>query len=80
MYLRFKVYSISSHDEITREVEEWAKRYQVRYTYKTIKGYLRVGFDNEKNFTLFKLTWNPQDLDKRPWLEYELIDIRNERY
>lgn len=80
MYIRFEVYYVDDLDDIKEEIEKWAIRYGVRYSSKTIKQYHRVGFDREEHFTLFGLTWDPTNIDRRPWLKYELIDIINERY
>jgi len=80
VYIRFECRLQYQLEDIKREVKAWADRYGVRYTYKTIKYYHRVGFDNEKNFSLFSMTWNPVDLELRPWLEYQIINIQNERY
>ena len=80
MYLRFKIYWVYTHEDIEKEVRAWAEKYQVRYTYKTIKGHFRVGFDHEKDFTLFTMTWNPENLEERPWLNYELVNVQNEKY
>lgn len=80
MYLRFNVRWTSEVEDIKREIKSWSERYGIRYTYKTIKYHFRVGFDHDEHFTLFRLTWNPEHLTRRPWLNYELIDIANERY
>ena len=80
MYLRFDVRYQTELEDIKREVRSWAERYGVRYTYKTIKYHHRVGFDRDENFSLFLMTWNPEELELRPWLRYQLIDNINERY
>jgi hypothetical protein len=51
------------------EVEYWAKLNEITYTKKLYKNTYRVAFDNDKYYTLFRLTW--VDL---PYIEYKLID------
>ena len=80
MYLRFDVRYDNELEDIKREVKSWAERYGVRYTYKTIKYHHRVGFDKDEYFSLFAMTWNPNNIKLRPWLQYQIIDIVNERY
>ena len=80
MYLRFDVRYNTELEDVKREIHEWALRQNVRYSQKTIKYHHRVGFDHEKHFTLFTMTWNPDKLEHRPWLKYQLIDVQNERY
>lgn len=60
---------------IQEEVTLWAKRYGVPdsdYSQKTIKYTHRLGFNKEKHFSLFSMTW-----DK---FEYQIVRIENERY
>ena len=80
MYIRFDVRYLTELEDIKKEVKNWSERYGVRYTYKTIKYHHRVGFDRDDHFSLFAMTWNPNGLDQRPWLRYQIIDIVNERY
>ena len=80
MYIRFNVRYNTNLEDIKKEVKAWAEKYGVRYTYKTIKYHHRVGFDHDEHFSLFAMTWNPEDFDQRPWLKYQIIDIANERY
>ena len=80
MYLRFDVRWTSELEDIKQEVKAWAERYGVRYTHKTIKYHHRVGFDKDEHFTLFSMTWNPEDIDRRPWLKHTIINIQGEKY
>jgi hypothetical protein len=80
VYLRFDIRRSSELEDIKQEIKNWADRYGVRYTHKTIKYHHRVGFDRDEHFTLFGMTWNPENMDKRPWLKHTLINIENERY
>jgi hypothetical protein len=66
---------------IKEEVAQWAQRYDIRYTEKTIKYDHRVAFDHDETYSFFTLTWNPEFKDKYPsWLEYELVNVAGERY
>jgi hypothetical protein len=80
VYLKFDVRFHNELADIKREIQEWALQHGIRYTQKTIKYHHRVGFDQESDFTLFSLTWNPKDLDQRPWLQFQLVNVNNERY
>jgi hypothetical protein len=60
---------------IKSAVTEWAKKYQVPdsdYSQKTIKYTHRLGFNKEKYFSLFSMTWDG--------FEYQIVRIENERY
>jgi PhoPQ-activated pathogenicity-related protein len=64
-----------------QEVEKWAERYQVKYTQKTIKYTHRVAFDQDEYYSLFSMTWNPENMNKYPsWLSFSIMNIGNERY
>lgn len=80
MYLRFHVRYEDEVADIRQEIHNWADQYGVRYSSKLIKNHLRFGFDHDKHFSLFALTWNPVEIEKRPWLKYQIIDVTNERY
>ena len=60
---------------IKAEVAIWANRYGVpdsEYSQKTIKYTHRLGFNKQKHFSLFSMTWNMFD--------YRIVNIENERY
>lgn len=62
-------------DAIKAEIAIWADRHQVpdsAYSQKTIKYTHRLGFNNEKYFSLFSMTW-----DK---FAFRIVNIVNERY
>lgn len=85
MYIEFRLpqgagagYALSI---IKQEVEKWAERYQVKYTQKTIKYTHRVAFDQDEYYSLFSMTWNPENINKYPsWLSFSIMNIGNERY
>jgi hypothetical protein len=80
VYLRFHVRLEDEVIDIRQEVYNWAQRYSIRYSSKLIKNHLRFGFDHDEHFTLFSMTWNPVGIELRPWLNYQIINIANERY
>ena len=51
------------------KVKAWAVINDIPYTSKQYKNTFRVGFDDERYFTVFRLTWT--DL---PYTEYKIID------
>jgi PhoPQ-activated pathogenicity-related protein len=85
MYIEFRLpqgagagYALSI---IKQEVEKWAERYQVKYTEKTIKYTHRVAFDQDEYYSLFSMTWNPENINKYPsWLSFSIMNIGIERY
>lgn len=45
---------------IKQEIEDWAAKHGVTgYSQKTIKYTHRLGFDDERYFSLFSMTWTP---------------------
>jgi len=56
---------------VESEIKEWAQSNEIPYTCKYYKHTFRVAFDNDKHYTIFRLTW--QDV---PHTEYQLIDRR----
>ena len=61
---------------IKAEVAVWANRYGVPdsdYSQKTIKYTHRLGFNKQKHFTLFSMTWTPD-------IPYRIVNIENEKY
>ena len=60
---------------IKAEVAVWADRYGVSdsdYSQKTIKYTHRLGFNKEKYFSLFSMTWDKFD--------YKIINVTNKKY
>jgi hypothetical protein len=79
MYIEFKLPQDNSYGHVLNlikvEIVDWATRYKVPnsdYSQKTIKYTHRLGFNKEKHFSLFSLTW-----DK---FNYRIVNIENERY
>lgn len=85
MYIEFKLpQGAAGHAanyalwEIKQEIEAWSMRYQIPYTQKTIKYTHRIGLNKPEHFSLFSMTWAP--ISKSSWLNYQIIDIVNQRY
>jgi hypothetical protein len=60
---------------VKADIAIWADRYQVpdsAYSQKTIKYTHRLGFNHEKYFSLFSMTWDSFD--------FQIVNIANERY
>ena len=52
---------------IKLDIVDWATRYNIPYTQKTIKYTHRLAFDQDQHYTVFATTWNSK-------MEYRLID------
>jgi len=54
---------------VETEIKDWATVNEIPYTCKYYKNTFRIAFDDDKHYTIFRLTWT--DL---PYTEYRLID------
>ena len=72
MYIVFDVIYQHELDIVKQQIAQWAERYQVQYSQKTIKNQHRLGLNRDKDFTLFHMTWTG--------VSYQLIDNGNEKY
>lgn len=54
---------------IETEIKDWATVNEIPYTCKYYKNTFRVAFDNEKHYTVFRLTWTDVS-----YTEHKLID------
>ena len=60
---------------IREEIHDWLKKHPVLSTQKTIKYKHRLAFEDERNYTLFALTWNPKSWNQKyNWIQYRLIE------
>lgn len=62
MYIEFKIESNEfnyMHPLIQMELAVWSRKHNIPYKEKTIKRDIRVTFDDDRQYTLFSLTWNP---------------------
>jgi len=48
-----------------------AKKYKIKYRTKAFKYTIRATFDSDEHYTLFAMTWNP---DQFKCLKYQLIE------
>ena len=54
---------------IRLDIAEWANRYAIPYTQKTIKYTHRLAFDQDRFYTVFATTWHSE-------FDYRLVDRR----
>lgn len=54
---------------IESEIKLWAAVNDIKYTSKYYKQTFRIAFNDDRHYTIFRLTWT--DL---PYTEYKLID------
>lgn len=54
---------------VKSEVADWAKVHNIKYTSKYYKNTFRVAFEDERHYTVFRLTWTDV-----PYTGYQLID------
>jgi hypothetical protein len=64
------------YQAIKAEIEAWSNRYNVRYTDKVVRYTYRVCFDNDKDYSLFQLTWEPDPNPKTWFYDYRIIKDR----
>lgn len=57
MYVEFEFHNHLGLLGIKNSIRSWQARYKIAVTEKTVKYRHRLGMDDEKNFTLFFLTW-----------------------
>jgi hypothetical protein len=60
---------------IMADIALWADKYQIpnsAYSQKTIKHTHRLGFNHEKYFSLFSMTWDS--------FNFQIVNIANEKY
>ena len=76
MFIEFRIDAqghsfLSSHlfKMLESEMEEWARVNEIPYTKKFYKNTYRVAFNEDKHYTVFRLTWS-----ELPYIEYQLID------
>jgi hypothetical protein len=75
MYVQFELITglrIKSVDVIQDAVFNWAKQYSVsKYQTKIHKGMLRLTFENNQHYSVFAMTWNPEQL---AYFNYTIIE------
>ena len=63
---------------IRDKLHNWAAKYQVDYRTKIFKYTLRVTFDSDDSYTLFRLTW-VVDPKYPSWTNYRLVTDLNHK-
>lgn len=61
---------------LNQELHRWSDQHNVPYTKKFVKNTVRITFDDDRHYTLFAVTWDPQGRH-RNWLHYEFIEPMN---
>ena len=73
MFIEFKLPQDESYgfvlNLIQLDIAEWANRYGIPYTQKTIKYTHRLAFDQDRFYTVFATTWKSE-------FDYQLVDRR----
>jgi hypothetical protein len=87
MYIEFNLpkqgqdsqYTCYALSEIQEEIQCWLAKYPVSYKQKTIKYKHRLTFEDDYNYTLFALTWNPKSWNQRhTWINFRVVsDLNN---
>ena len=71
MFVEFKLPQDESYGYVLNlirlDIVDWATRYNIPYTQKTIKYTHRLAFDQDSYYTVFATTWNSN-------FEYRIID------
>ena len=69
MYVEFTIQNHLHLLALRHRLERWQQRHGIAISQKTVKHQHRLGMDDEKNFTVFFLTWDGP--------EYRVIHNRN---
>lgn len=81
MYIEFELIiglRVKSVRSIINVIDQWAADHNIsQYKTKIHKGCLRLTFDDECNYSLFALSWNPQQHDM---LDYSMIEPMKTRH
>lgn len=65
MYIEFDIrdddnmFDIHANRIINKALHEWSDRYQIPYNTKTVKYIKRITFDCDEHYSLFAMSWNP---------------------
>ena len=57
-----------------REFDLWSERHQIPYRTKYHKDKLRLILANDSEYHFFMLTWNPDPVIPRQWVEFTVVD------
>jgi hypothetical protein len=61
MYIEFSLVGGSAWAsyEIDYALQEWSNKYNITYNVKNVKEFKRVTFDLDEYYSLFAMSWNP---------------------
>lgn len=82
MYIEFSlstsdIAANNANHIINRALHEWSDRYNIPYNVKNIKYTKRVTFDDDAHYSLFAMTWNP-DQQYRALSRWRIVsDLNN---
>ena len=75
MYIQFDLPQDESYTYYLTTVKlniiDWASQHHIPYNQKTVKYVHRVTFNDDRNYSFFAMTWNPQ-----PPTPFKLIDTK----
>ena len=76
MFIEFQLPQDESYGHVLNlirlDIVDWATRYNIPYTQKTIKYTHRLAFDDERNYSFFAMTWQSQ-----PPIPFKIIDKKS---
>ena len=75
MYIEFPIPMDMSNPglgllRIRKDVQDWSQQHSIMYREKLVKSILKVTFDDQKTYSFFALTWDPQYTN----VQYRLVD------
>jgi hypothetical protein len=88
MYIEFSLpipgqdtqYTYYALSVIREEIHDWLEKHPVPHKQKTIKYKHRLTFEDDCNYTLFSLTWNPKSWNRtHSWINFRVISDLNNR-
>jgi len=76
MYIEFALPQDESYTYYVTTVKlniiDWSSQHHIPYTQKTVKYTHRLAFDDERNYSFFAMTWQPQ-----PPIPFKIIDKKS---
>ena len=57
------------HWEIRKNLQEWSEKYQIPFQSKVEKLKVKVTFEDERNYSVFSMTWNPTANHLNSWIK-----------
>ena len=76
MYIEFALPQDESYGFVLNliriDIVDWATRYNIPYTQKTVKYTHRLAFNDERHYSLFSMTWQGVD--------YRIVNVGVQKY